>query len=86
MDKEKLAENIFTQARGFKKRANKSVKDQKRHDLLMRDEKRAMHDAYSILGWSWAKIGSVFDRDPRSVKKFVENYKPKENGNVKGIV
>jgi len=78
MDKEKLAENIFAQAKVFKKRANKSVEDQKRHDLIMRDEKKVMRDAGVVLRWSWAKIGSVFDRDPRSVKQAIENSKQKE--------
>lgn len=73
MDKEKQAEIIFTQARDFKTRGHKSTHDLKRHDFIRRDEKKAIRDAYIVLGWSFAKIGSVFDRDPRMVKKHVQN-------------
>ena len=75
MDKEKLAENIFAQAKVFKKGANESLADQKRHDLIGRGEKKAMREANIVLGWSLAKIGSEFDRDPRSVRQAIENYK-----------
>lgn len=33
-----------------------------------------MWKAYNELGWSFAKIGGVFNRDPRSVKEAVETY------------
>jgi hypothetical protein len=72
MKEERLAQKIGEQASKFKLRAAKSPEDNKRHDLVKPDERRAMHTAYRKLGWSYAKIASIFGRDPRTVKLCVQ--------------
>jgi len=34
--------------------------------------------------WSFAKIGSVFDRDPRTAKQAVESYAARKQGGCSG--
>ncbi len=63
---------IQGRASKFKQRAYKSPSDLKRHDRIRPDEQKWMHIAYNQLRWSYAKIGHVFDRDPRAVKASVE--------------
>jgi hypothetical protein len=71
--KGKLEENIRKQAEEFRKRAEATKDDaEKRHDRIERDEIKAMWRASRELGWSDAKIGGVFDRDPRSVRQHLE--------------
>lgn len=72
MKEDRLAKRIGSQASKFKLRAAKSPEDNKRHDLVNTDERRAMYTAYSKLGWSYAKIASIFGRDPRTVKLYVQ--------------
>jgi hypothetical protein len=67
---------IEKQASKFKQRALKRPEDEKRHDQVMEDEKRCMWIAYNELGWSFAKIGSMFNRDPRTTRKAIETFKP----------
>jgi hypothetical protein len=73
---QRIVRKIENQASKFKQRAHKSPQDGKRHDQVRRDEKKWMWTAYNKLGWSFAKIGSVFNRDPRSTKEAIETYKP----------
>ncbi|MFC1955856.1 hypothetical protein ACFLWZ_04935 [Chloroflexota bacterium] len=72
MKEDKLIKNIETQVKKFKQRTWKSPDDEKRHDPIRQDEQKHMWIAYDQLGWSYAKIGSVFDRDRRTVKDHVE--------------
>ena len=44
-----------------------------------------MWTARSRLGWVDTKIGSVFDRDPRTVKSAIESYKPARRDIVPGL-
>jgi hypothetical protein len=67
-----LIKKIEDHAKIFKSRAIKSPTDYKRHDLIERDEQKYMIMARAELGWSFAKIGSVFNRDPRTVVKKVQ--------------
>jgi len=71
MNEERQIERILDKAKLFKSRANKSPEDGKRHDLIEPDERKYMRIAYDKLGWSYAKIGTVFERDPRVVAKIV---------------
>jgi len=78
MKEEKLIEiiqKVEYQAKIFKSRKNKGLTDEKRHDLIKRDEQEWMWTAQDKLGWSNDKIGSTFGRDPRSVKGAVKGYK-----------
>jgi hypothetical protein len=72
METAKSIKNILDKAEVFKARGFESLADGKRHDLIKRDEKKTMCDAHIDLGWSFAKIGIHFDRDPRTVKKSVQ--------------
>ncbi len=74
MNEKRLNNKISDQAKIFKSRANKSPEDMKRHDLIRPDEQKMMWAAYNQLGWSYAKIGSIFDRDPRAVAKKVTEF------------
>ena len=74
-----LIKKIEAQANKFKERAIKSPQDRKRHDSVKQDEKRWMWTAHHKLGWSFAKIGSVFNRDPRTTKEAIETYKPHQH-------
>jgi len=75
-----LIKKIEARANKFKERALKSPQDGKRHDAVRQDEKKWMWTAYNELGWSFAKIGSIFNRDPRATKKAIETYKPPQHG------
>jgi hypothetical protein len=72
MKLEKLIKKIEGQAKVFKSRAVKSPNDQKRHDLVKKDEQKWMWTAHSKLGWSFIKIGGVFTRNPRTVERVVK--------------
>jgi len=74
MTVQRLIKKILDQAKIFKSRANRSPEDMKRHDLIQPDEQRMMRVAYKELGWSYTKIGSIFDRDPRAVAKKVVEF------------
>ncbi|MBE9513398.1 MAG: hypothetical protein IMY77_05060 [Chloroflexi bacterium] len=78
MKREILEERIRKKAREFKSRSQRSPNDAKRHDLIKDDERRAHYAVYHKLGWSYAKIGAEFNRDPRTIKASVE----KEQGLV----
>lgn len=78
MKEQTLIKKIEDRANKFKLRALKSPSDRKRHDPVRQDEQRWIWIASNQLGWSFAKIGSVFDRDPRSTKRAVETYKTAE--------
>jgi hypothetical protein len=69
---DRLVKRIEQRANRFKLRALKGPYDEKRHDRIRRDEQNAMWIAYHQHGWSYTKIASVFDRDPRTVKQAVE--------------
>lgn len=75
MKQEKLNNRMLKYAKEFKLRALEGFGDEKRHDLVKGDEQKWMWIAYKQLGWSFAKIGSVFNRDRRTTKKAVEGYK-----------
>ena len=79
MKERALIKRIEAQANKFKQRALKSPQDGKRHDSVRQDEKRWMWTAYTELGWSFAKIGSIFNRDPRTTKEAIETYKPPQH-------
>ena len=72
MKKEILEEKIQKKAGDFKSRALISPTDRKRHDSIKSDERREHYTAYHKMGWSYAKIAEVFNRDPRTVKTSVE--------------
>jgi FtsZ-interacting cell division protein YlmF len=68
--------------------ATRSPTDRKRHDQIQPDEKDTIKEAHDKLGWPDAKIGRIFDRDPRTVqiivsepKKFEECQAPPDNVN-----
>ena len=71
MNEERQIKNTLDKAKIFKSRAIRSPEDLKRHDRILRDEGNAMRIAYEQLGWSFDKISTVFDRDPRAVEKMV---------------
>ena len=71
MNEERQIKIISDKAKIFKSRAIRSPEDMKRHDRIRRDEGNAMLVAYEQLGWSYAKISTVFERDPRAVEKMV---------------
>lgn len=79
MKEERLIKKIKEQAGNFKSRATISPEDRKRHDLIKSDECKTMHNAYHKLGWSYAKIGGVFDRDSRTVKQAVRRIEQEED-------
>lgn len=70
MKKEILEKRILEKAKFFKSRARNNPECQ-RHDSPKSDEKKEMYTAYHELGWSYAKIGGLFKRDPRTVEKAV---------------
>lgn len=74
MKEEARIGKIEKQARTFISRARKGPEDLKRHDQVQEDERRVMWSAHTELGWGFRKIGSVFTRDWRTVKKAVETY------------
>ena len=76
MNEERQIKNTLDKAKIFKSRAIRSPEDMKRHDRIRRDEGKAMRVAYEQLGWSYAKISTVFERDPRAVEKMIS--KPSE--------
>ena len=76
MKEDRRTKKIKDQASRFKSRASKGLSDEKRHDRIQRDEQKSMWIAHNQQGWSYAKIGGVFNRDPRTAKKAIENYKP----------
>ena len=71
MNEERQIKNTLDKAKIFKSRAIRSPEDMKRHDRILRDEGKAMRVAYEQLGWSYAKISNVFERDQRAVEKMV---------------
>ncbi len=72
MDQQKLIKKVEKHAAKFKPRAFISPNDGKRHDLIKSDERKWIGIAHDELDWSYAKIGSVFSRDARTVKVSVE--------------
>jgi len=76
---ENLIKNIETLVILCKSRKTEGRDDEKRHDKVQRDEQKGMWTAYTQLDWSFAKIGSKFDRDPRTVKEAVENHEINTN-------
>lgn len=76
MKEDRLIRKIEEQAKKFKLRAQKSRTDEKRHDAVRPDEQKWMWTAHHDLGWSLAKIGSTFNRDPRTVQKAIGAYTP----------
>lgn len=75
MKYQELIKKIEDQAKTFKSRAVIGYSDMKRHDLIKPDEQKCMWIAHKQLGWSFIKVGSVFSRDRRTIKKAVEGYK-----------
>jgi len=73
---DRLIKKIEAQAEKFKLRVQKGRGDEKRHDAVRPDEQKWMWTAHHDLGWSFAKIGSIFNRDPRTVQKVIATYKP----------
>jgi len=73
---DRLVKKIEAQAKKFKLRVQKGRGDAKRHDGVRPDEQKWMWTAHHELGWSFAKIGSIFNRDPRTVQKAIAAYKP----------
>lgn len=69
---------IEKRAKEFRGRAQKGPQDLKRHDQVRQDERQTMWNAYTELGWGFRKIGNVFTRDWRTVKKAVETYEPRK--------
>ncbi len=76
MTEQKLVKKIEEQAIKFRARALTGLADEKRHDQIQQDEKKWMWTAHNKLGFSFAKIGGLFDRDPRTVKQAIETYRP----------
>ena len=76
MKEEKLIKKIEDSANKFKLRAHKGPGDRKRHDRVRRDEQESMWITHQKLDWSFVKIGSVFGRDWRTIKRAIETYKP----------
>lgn len=72
MDEEIQINRILGKAKIFKSRASKSFLDGSRHDIVMSDERKAHYTAHSKLGWSNAKIGATFDRDPVTIGRSIE--------------
>ncbi len=72
MDQQKLIKKVEKRALVFRSRGHTSPNDLKRHDQVRPDERKWMGIAYNQLDWSYAKIGSVFSRDARTVKVSVE--------------
>jgi len=79
---QRIIKKIENQASKFKQRALKSPEDRKRHDQVRQDEKKWMWRAHNELGWSFAKIGSIFNRDPRTVRKVTKIFNPKKETRV----
>jgi len=75
---QRLVKKVEEHANKFRLRAFISPSDRKRHDHTRQDEKNWMGIAHNQLGWSYAKIGSEFNRDPRVVKKTVQKFEYKE--------
>jgi hypothetical protein len=83
LNEERQIKNTLDKAKIFKSRAIRSPEDLKRHDRIRRDEGNAMRVAYEQLGWSFDKISTVFDRDPRAVAKMIsESSKLKDEHKV----
>jgi len=74
MNEQKLIKKIQEQAASFKLRTEKNLSDEKRHDIVQSDEQKSMWTAHNQLGWSFATIGSVFDRDRRTAQAAIERY------------
>lgn len=74
MNEQRLTKKISDKAKILKSRANIGREDMKRHDLIRLDEQKMMRVAYNQLGWSFAKIGSIFSRDPRTVRRAILSY------------
>ena len=85
MKKETIVKKIEKQAARYKLRASRSPSDRKRHDQVQADEQQWMGKAHRELGWSAAKIGEVFGRDPRTVGREIKRHKPKEEARVEEI-
>jgi hypothetical protein len=85
MKKRDLIRKIEDQAEIFKSREIKGVGDEKRHDPIERDEQKVMWIAKNELAWSFTKIGSVFDRDWRSVKGKISSYEDRSRAGAPGL-
>ncbi len=72
MDQQKLIKKVEKRALEFRSRGHTSPNDLKRHDQVRPDERKWIGIAHDKLDWSYAKIGSVFSRDVRTVKASVE--------------
>jgi len=79
MKKLNLLRKIEVQVVLFKSRETREDVVGKRHDEVQRDEQKWMWAAHRQLKWSFAKIGSEFNRDRRTVEKAVTNYETKIN-------
>ena len=80
MKEEALRKKTEEKASSFKSRAMKGPHDHKRHDLVKPDEQKAMFNANRKLGWSNAKIASVFARDHRTVTQCIKKEEEKIAG------
>lgn len=85
MKKQTLIRRIENSAKIFRARAIKSHADLKRHDLAQHDEQKSMWIAWNRLGWSYRKIGSVYNRDQRTVKRAVESYRANKQAAVASL-
>ncbi|MFH1623868.1 MAG: hypothetical protein ABID54_01780, partial [Pseudomonadota bacterium] len=72
VNKQKLEKQVENRAREFRSRGHTSPSDLKRHDQVRPDERKWIGIAHDELDWSYAKIGSVFSRNARTVKVSVE--------------
>ena len=72
MKEQRLVKKVEEHAEKFRTRKRRGPNDLKRHDQIRPDERKWMGIAYNQLGWSYAKIGSVFSRGARTVKVSVE--------------
>jgi len=76
---ENLIKKIETQAILCKSQKKIGFVDEKRHDKVQRDEQKWMWTAHKQLDWLFPRIGSVFDRDPRTVENAIKRYEIKAN-------
>ncbi|MFC1981535.1 hypothetical protein ACFLVN_04765 [Chloroflexota bacterium] len=79
---ELIKKQIEEQVKKYKSRADVGRGDAKRHDLVKLDEIKSMRIVRKRLGWSHKKIGSVFERDWRTVKRVIETHETQETTKV----
>jgi hypothetical protein len=80
--KEILEKKIEQQAADFRKRVGKKDPLNRRHDIIKKDEEKVMRCAFQKLGWSYARIGGLFDRDPRQIRRHLENIQQVEEKEI----